>query len=1111
VTAPPDQEQRQQILQQLDRNVLVEAAAGTGKTTGMVGRMVALLRHGQCQRMSEMAAVTFTRKAAAELRGRFRLELERELRQTEPSTAEDGSEQRQRLRQALEQLEQGFVGTIHAFCSRLLRERPVEAGVDLAFEELDEDADRRLRHEAWTEYVEQQLAGQTPGLLEHLDHLGLSLEELRPAFMTCAVYPDVERWPVGDGSLPDLAPVVEQLRANVEHMRTLQPLLPREYGTDTLVPAYHELPRVMRHHEPLDPHHPRQLMQVLEHFKQRMIRYTFWVRTGNFDRQQALQELARWDGMRDVAQRCLQAWQQHRYGPVMQVLQQARGVYDRLRAERGQLSFQDLLLRAAALLRDQPHVRRYFARRYTHLLVDEFQDTDPVQAEVLLLLCAESDTERDWRRCVPRPGSLFVVGDPKQSIYRFRRADIVTYNQVKQVLRDTSGLVLELCTNFRSGVALVGWINETFEQRFPVEVSDESPCYVPLQHGHQAHDTADGAAALPVGLRVLTIAEDASRNNEQTVQEEAGRIARTIRSWLDRGLTVPRTSRELRAGATPRVTPGDIMIVTWRRANLAVYARKLMQLGIGHQVTGGTALNEVPELQLLLLCLEAITRPGDELALVALLRSELFGASDVMLYEHRRAGGRFELDADLPPDLSPHTAELLGTAFDRLRTYRWWLGGMPGMAAIEKLMVDLGLPVRAAARSGGDLDAGSLCKALELLRCAERQSWTLTQLVEYLRLLVEGLEQHDGMRAASSGGLAVRIMNLHKAKGLEAKVVFLADPTGLFDHGVQLHVSRAETIEGYLAVHGPRIGMRMAPLLARPAGWEAIEERERRFLAAEATRLLYVAVTRAGSTLVVTRRARGNQRNPWSPLSPALERVAELEDPGGAARETGERLELEILTPQEVKAARDVLDQQLTLVRRPTQGASPARAFAAWRAGAAPMFIVPGEDTAQEGEHGVEWGAVIHTLLMAAMGDVDADLLPLAQAAVRERGMDPNLAPVAMEAVLSVTGSALWQRARRARRHLTEVPFQVLEPGEPHPTVVRGVIDLVFDEGDGWVVVDYKTDLAAGDLPQLARRHAPQLQLYADAWTRCTREPVKEVGLLLVRDGCHYIPIGSRS
>ena len=127
MTAPPDQEQRQQILQQLDRNVLVEAAAGTGKTTGMVGRMVALLRHGQCQRMSEMAAVTFTRKAAAELRGRFRLELERELRQTEPSTAEDGSEQRQRLRQALEQLEQGFVGTIHAFCSRLLRERPVEA------------------------------------------------------------------------------------------------------------------------------------------------------------------------------------------------------------------------------------------------------------------------------------------------------------------------------------------------------------------------------------------------------------------------------------------------------------------------------------------------------------------------------------------------------------------------------------------------------------------------------------------------------------------------------------------------------------------------------------------------------------------------------------------------------------------------------------------------------------------------------------------------------------------------------------------------------------------------------------------------------------------------
>ena len=135
---------------------------------------------------------------------------------------------------------------------------------------------------------------------------------------------------------------------------------------------------------------------------------------------------------------------------MIRALRPAMEVYDRRRKEAGGLNFQDLLMKAAALLRDKPVIRRYFRGRFTHVLVDEFQDTDPIQAEVMLLLTADNADEQDWRQCRPVPGSLFVVGDPKQSIYRFRRADIVIYTQVKEIILASGGVVVPLTANFRT-------------------------------------------------------------------------------------------------------------------------------------------------------------------------------------------------------------------------------------------------------------------------------------------------------------------------------------------------------------------------------------------------------------------------------------------------------------------------------------------------------------------------------------------------------------------------------------------------------------------------------------------------------------------------------------
>ena len=251
----PDQADRNLVFSELDSNILVEASAGTGKTTSIVGRMLALLRSGKCKSIRNMAAVTFTRKAAAEMRSRFQIELEKALR-------EATGEERGRLEKALAQQEECFIGTIHSFCARLLRERPVEAGVDLAFKEIEEEADLRIREDAWNSFSASMLENDREGLLAKLHTLGLRLSNLKRAFFDFADFPDVDEWPLPDPEDIDinLEAARQELESYVGHMEKLAPLLPSKVGNDKLIPEFVNLPRVISHYQ-LEL--PVQLMEVL--------------------------------------------------------------------------------------------------------------------------------------------------------------------------------------------------------------------------------------------------------------------------------------------------------------------------------------------------------------------------------------------------------------------------------------------------------------------------------------------------------------------------------------------------------------------------------------------------------------------------------------------------------------------------------------------------------------------------------------------------------------------------------------------------------------------------------------------------------------------------------
>ncbi|MBC7230592.1 MAG: UvrD-helicase domain-containing protein [Actinobacteria bacterium] len=1152
---PPDREQRELILRELDRNIIVEAAAGTGKTTSMTGRMLVLLESGRCRDIRCMAAVTFTRKAAAELRGRFQVELERRVREAE-------GEEGKRLKAALDRVEQCFIGTIHSFCARLLRERPVEAGVSLDFEELDEEADVRLREEAWHIFVAELAAGDRGGLLERLARLGLNVSDLGSSFADFCLYPDVEEWPTPrKSSEPDLGEAREKLFRYVERLRALEPRLPREVGKDTLIPRMRRLLRVVSHLD--DPERSDRLVEALELFdyKPNQVQRV-WTATGHFTREEAIAEKNRWIDLRDqVALPALRAWREYRYPTVLEVFRKARRVYDHLRRERGFLNFQDLLMKAAALLRDHPEARRYFQSRFTHLLVDEFQDTDPIQAEVIFFLAAEDPEERDWRACVPRPGSLFLVGDPKQSIYRFRRADIATYAQAKRILVERGGLAVNLQTNFRSTPSVIDWVNEVFRPgepsedekgramlRFPAVETLQSPLYVPLLPFRREVACELG------GIFRLPIPEECEKN--ETVRAyEPDLLARVIRDFLDRGATVARAGSEPQEEDDPRVRPDDLMIVTRQKRNLGAMAQALQRYDIPHRVTGGQALNEVEELRLLYLCLRAATRPEDPVALVAALRSELFGVSDARLYDFRRAGGRFSFRSEVPAGLDGADGELFTDAFSRLRRYARWLHLLPPASACERIAGDLGLFALAASRPGGNAQAGSLAKSLELLRAAQREGWSVAHAVEYIGRLASREEAHDGAEALPDSRPAVRIMNLHKVKGLEAPVVFLADPCGESDHPTTVHIDRCgERIRGYLAIH-QKTSEYSQKLLAHPPGWEELAEREKAFGRAEELRLRYVAATRCGSAAVISQRKNKNAGNPWCYFDTFIPAARDIADPGpkeapvkpaaavspeeraAGVAETSTRLGASLSPTYRVLAAKEYA------LSRPGGAGMPPPASAAAAAGPArageggdppepegdegdvppgrrksgdpggstdagsgspESSTSPGDnlEILSDAEGGTQWGEVIHLLLRAAMAEPGADLERLASASLEERELDPALAPQAAALARSVMASDVWRRALDSEKRLMEVPFQIPWEDGGLPAVLRGVIDLAFREADGWVLVDYKTDrLRRDEVRRAGEKYAPQLSLYARAWEAACGEPVSEALIYFTSTG----------
>jgi ATP-dependent exoDNAse (exonuclease V) beta subunit len=642
-----DQAARDRIRDDLETTLVVEAAAGTGKTTALVGRMVAAIATGHAS-LKSLVALTFTEAAAGELKLRLRAELER-TRQA-PDCPDDVAK---RLRDALPQLEEARIGTIHAFCADLLRERPVEAGVDPLFQVAPDDVSGVLFTRAFGRWFETQLAQPGPGvrrILRRRDRTG-------PRALLEGAARELIAW--RDFAAPWTRRPFDRDREIDEIMAELAALGPEPLPAtdrDVLGRSFHDVASFVEHVARREQLRRRDYdgleAELVELARAKHWRWKGWVRAQDGARKERRDR-------RDRAKARLDAFVRDAGADLAPLLRDdllpVVEEYERSKARAGCLDFLDLLRRARDLVRGAAVVRGELQRRFTQVYVDEFQDTDPLQAELLLLLAADDPAEADWRKVRPRPGKLFLVGDPKQSIYRFRRADVTLYEAVKRQLAAAGADVIHLTVSFRSVPDLQAAVNAAFARCMDGS-RDGQATYVPLEPFRPAHAEQPAIVALPVPKPY----GDFRRIVNFRIDESLPHAVAAFVHWLvtKSGWTV--TERERPGERVPLALRHVCLLFrrmrSWNADVTRPYVRALEARQLRHVLVGGSSFHRREEVAALRTALAAIERPDDALAVFATLRGPFVALGDGQLLAFPPATGTSSDAPDRAPPPNPWPA-----------------------------------------------------------------------------------------------------------------------------------------------------------------------------------------------------------------------------------------------------------------------------------------------------------------------------------------------------------------------------------------------------------------------------------------------------------------------
>ena len=1064
---------------ELQSNMIVAAGAGSGKTTALIERMIAQVRAGCTP--DKLVAITFTRKAAGELQERFfsgLIEARKIIAERVSDSPEDEralwTDELACIEDALQRSEEAYIGTIHSFCARILRQFPVAAGLPPDFQQIEKADELDERSVYWR----VALAG-----LDESNDAGLGLirelevpdEALYQLFSVCVENPGVEFDPSG-AERPDLSEVTARMERFV---KAVVGQFPHNGKPDTFRLAVERAHRLLDMHD-LDTdarraHFLDLIMAAVKRGDQPSLEIGVqsWGAKSTPEGTLAYALKGGEDDLVDgmsllhfVTHKLVptvEAWQHWMHDQILSLVSPIADAYRKDRIGSGRLTYDDLLREASALVGRNERVRLVLQDQIQHLMVDEFQDTDPVQAALLFNLCGREVDASDWRKNPLLPGRLFVVGDDKQSIYRFRKADFQAFSLVCEAIKAQGGLHLVLTTNFRSDARLCAFVNGALSDRFAEEGSRYQAPWEDLRPYN------DALHAHPAVVRVAVEKQASGRSDKPRTIAEARKLAELIRDTTQRdGLSF-----------------GDWMILVRSHARVPLFLQVLSEAGLPVAVEGGKGDKASDVVDMVHDLMSSLVNPSDSVSLVATLTGIWFGVSDADLYAYRRTEGRWDdwmADAFQRDEVPIRVQEAASTL------QRWSRKAREEKPLIlfERILAESGVAGTLRHRSDGEVAVGMLELVGQLFGDWQQRGYSLARCVRELGRYRTG---DLGLELYSDNvpfGDSVRIMTIHGSKGLQARRVILADVSPPGTHKIERHIWR----EGvHLRSKAPVRSQRgtYATSLYEPAGWGDAEAEEKRFEQGERTRLLYVAATRAIEQLFVcTHLDEEKARGTWDSLIPALkdadvpvlEVIPTEEDriPGFVRRDaapSGWPAPHERFDPAERIEA---LKRSTWRVRLPSDSEQEHA-----------MARVTVDDSVRSGRDARARGSAWHTVFEAVVARrKQENIREVVPTMLKEvfSGVHADIrhdlemeAPGRMDAFL---GSSLWARLVGADRVLTEVPFTIADKGGEETVLVSGIVDLAFHDENGWTIVDYKSDRTEEEA--IRAGHASQIEAYVQAW-----------------------------
>ena len=1127
-----DRSARKRIRTSLEESLLVEASAGTGKTTELIARIVSVLAAGAA--IDRIVAVTFTNKAAGELKLRLRQELDRARGKAGNAT------ERANIENALEHLEEASIGTIHSFCAQILRERPVEAVVDPAFEEISEQQAVRIYERAFRAWIQQKLAEGAPALRRALARLAWreSREDNPPMHQLQNAAWKLIEWrdhpapwrKVSFDREAQVDKLIEDVKVIAEaasHCRKFNDNLVRSLRPAQALVTWIERAEAVSRARDYD------ALESLLIKLRRDLKNDTKKGSGFFapsvPREQVVaareQLLARLENFQIAADADLAATLRTEMWDLVER-------YDSLKRRAGKLDFVDLLLLARNLVRDNREVRRYLQDRFTHIFIDEFQDTDPLQAEILLLLASDDPAQPNWLAATPKSGKLFVVGDPKQSVYKFRRADVVLYHAIRDALESRGVGKVQLTTSFRALRPIQECVNAAFQSEMQDDASAGQAAYSPLAGDTPPIDGQPNVIALPVPRPY-----GSQRVSRMAIDECLPGAIVAFVEWLVRESGWKVRDPEDPSKLVP-VTPKQICILFRRFTNYGRditrdYVKDLEAREIPHLLVGSKSFHSREEVETLRAALTAIEWPEDELSIFAALRGSLFAIPDSVLLRFRHEFHRLHPFRALPENLEDDF-QMVADALRLLAGLHRERNRRPIADTVNSLLEATRAHAGFAMRPAGHQVLANVYRVTDLARSFELSGGiSFRGFVEELEAQAEKAESSEAP-VLEEGAEGVRLMTVHSAKGLEFPIVILADMTAKIAAGDP---------ERYVDAQQRLCATRL--LFCAPWELRDNEAHERLRERAEGVRVAYVAATRARDLLVVPAvgdeeldgwvaplnkaiypppdRYRNSTRAPGCPkfgdasvadrpnffneepsVRPGLHspqqgpHSAVWWDPRALKLVTPANLGLrqeEILTPTDLEKESPSLAAYRSWQAKRTQITAAGETktfeiFTATETSESPKDFeieVAMELVAKKAARptGPRFGTLVHTILRDANLDADrAAITALATIHARLLGATPEELEHAIDAVLAALSHPLVEQARKSTQLHREFPITLKVDQN---RVLEGIIDVAFESGGVWHIVDFKTD---ADVAANQAHYKRQLNWYSLAVARLNSSPV---------------------